>query len=127
MKNQTEATNVKLFASRQTIKSLCMALMSVLSLTDFLLGQGVNYILTASLNRDPLDVKQELVILFVATFIRNVFCFLQRFLGPLATVFCELLFLPRSRKDVAHVSRPEVILLMPKTRSCTAGLFLNLK
>ncbi|KAH6932625.1 hypothetical protein HPB50_008194 [Hyalomma asiaticum] len=55
MKNQTEAMNVKLSASRQTIKSLRVALMSVLSLTDFLLGQGVNYILTASLNRDPLD------------------------------------------------------------------------
>ncbi|KAH7934517.1 hypothetical protein HPB51_029115 [Rhipicephalus microplus] len=35
---------------------LRVTLMSVLSLTDFLLGQGVNYILTASLNQDPLEV-----------------------------------------------------------------------
>lgn len=59
-----------------------MTLMSVLSLTDFLLGQGVNYVLTASLNQDPLEVKQELAMLFVAKFIRHVFCFLQRFFGP---------------------------------------------
>ncbi|KAH6923787.1 hypothetical protein HPB50_006924 [Hyalomma asiaticum] len=56
MMNQTEAmTNVKLFASRQTMESLRVTLMSVLSLTDFLLGQGVNYVLTASLNQDPLE------------------------------------------------------------------------
>ncbi|XP_077516532.1 uncharacterized protein LOC144126333 [Amblyomma americanum] len=56
MLNETESIpNVKLFASRQTIESLRVTLMSVLSLVEFLFNQGVSYILTASLNQDPLE------------------------------------------------------------------------
>ncbi|KAK8774921.1 hypothetical protein V5799_010546, partial [Amblyomma americanum] len=57
MLNETESIpNVKLFASRQTIESLRVTLMSVLSLVEFLFNQGVSYILTASLNQDPLEL-----------------------------------------------------------------------
>ncbi|XP_075535616.1 uncharacterized protein LOC142571250 [Dermacentor variabilis] len=62
MMNETECIPyVKLFASRQTIESLRVTLMSVLSLVEFLFNQGVGYILTASLNQDPLEPFFELV------------------------------------------------------------------
>lgn len=81
-------TNVKLFASRETTDSLSVTLMSVITLTDLLLGQGVN-ILTASLNQDPLEVKQELV-LFIAMVIMNASYFMQHYVwdlrGPLETM-----------------------------------------
>lgn len=82
-------TNVKLFASRETIDSLSVTLMSVITLTDLLLGQGVN-ILTASLNQDPLELKQELVVLFIAMVIMNASYFMQHYVwdlrGPLETM-----------------------------------------
>lgn len=57
--NRTESNkNVKLFASAQTVESLRVTLMSVLSIIDFLHSKGVNYILTASLNQDPLEVTK---------------------------------------------------------------------
>ncbi|KAH9379295.1 hypothetical protein HPB48_006995 [Haemaphysalis longicornis] len=56
MMNRTEPNrNVKLFASAQTVESIRVTLMSVLSIIDFLHSKGVNYILTASLNQDPLE------------------------------------------------------------------------
>lgn len=57
MMNRTEAKkNVKLFASNQTIESLRVTLMSMLSIIDFLHSKHVSYILTAKLNQDPLEV-----------------------------------------------------------------------
>lgn len=57
MMNQTEAKKtIKLFASQQTIEYLRVTLMSVASLISFLHERGVNYVLTASLNQDPLEV-----------------------------------------------------------------------
>lgn len=59
MMNWTESNkNVKLFASAQTVESIRVTLMSVLSLIEFLHSKGVNYILTASLNQDPLEVTK---------------------------------------------------------------------
>lgn len=56
MLNQTEARkNVKLIASNQTVESLRVTLMSVLSIIEFLHNEGVSYILTAKLNQDPLE------------------------------------------------------------------------
>lgn len=58
MLNQTEARkNVKLIASNQTVESLRVTLMSVLSIIEFLHNEGVSYILTAKLNQDPLEVR----------------------------------------------------------------------
>ncbi|KAH7978767.1 hypothetical protein HPB49_006698 [Dermacentor silvarum] len=56
MMNRTESNkNVKLFASAQTVESIRVTLMSILSLIEFLDSKGVNYILTGSLNQDPLE------------------------------------------------------------------------
>ncbi|KAH8025823.1 hypothetical protein HPB51_012145 [Rhipicephalus microplus] len=60
MLNQTEARkNVKLIASNQTVESLRVTLMSVLSIIEFLHNEGVSYILTAKLNQDPLEIAQK--------------------------------------------------------------------
>ncbi|KAK8786685.1 hypothetical protein V5799_023542 [Amblyomma americanum] len=56
MMNYSESIpNLKLFASNQTMESLRVTLMSVLSLIEFLHSRGVSYVLTASLNQDPLE------------------------------------------------------------------------
>lgn len=57
MMNDTESIrNLKQFASTQTMESFRVTLMSVLSLFEFLHSRGVSYVLTASLNQDPLEV-----------------------------------------------------------------------
>ncbi|XP_077506838.1 uncharacterized protein LOC144116053 [Amblyomma americanum] len=87
MLNETESIpNVKLFASRQTIESLRVTLMSVLSLVEFLFNQGVSYILTASLNQDPLEVTVSLPSCFlfqllIITVVKLKLLALQRFFG----------------------------------------------
>ncbi|KAH6936037.1 hypothetical protein HPB50_012802 [Hyalomma asiaticum] len=56
MLNQTEARkDVKLIASNQTVESLRVTSMSVLSIIEFLHSEGVSYILTVKLNQDPLE------------------------------------------------------------------------
>lgn len=49
--------NMLLFASRQTVESLRVTLLSILDIIDELLEEGVPYVLTAKLNQDPLEVK----------------------------------------------------------------------
>ncbi|KAH6935627.1 hypothetical protein HPB50_007090 [Hyalomma asiaticum] len=63
MLNQTEARkDVKLIASNQTVESLRVTLMSVLSIIEFLHSEGVSYILTAKLNQDPLEGRVNLIL-----------------------------------------------------------------
>lgn len=61
MLNTTERNavkkNLKLFASQQTMESLRVTLLSTIDVTAFLLAQGANYVLTAKLNQDPLEVS----------------------------------------------------------------------
>lgn len=61
MLNTTERNavkkNLKLFASQQTMESLRVTLLSTIDVTALLLAQGANYVLTAKLNQDPLEVS----------------------------------------------------------------------
>ncbi|KAG0422680.1 hypothetical protein HPB47_001513 [Ixodes persulcatus] len=59
MLNETERNhchqNMLLFASRQTVESLRVTLLSVLDIIEELHKAGVTYVLTAKLNQDPLE------------------------------------------------------------------------
>ncbi|KAL1431605.1 hypothetical protein MTO96_002234 [Rhipicephalus appendiculatus] len=59
MLNMTEQNsvekNLKLFASQQTTQSLRVTLLSTIDIIEYLLTQGAHYVLTAKLNKDPLE------------------------------------------------------------------------